>query len=337
MSRSVKVADPLDRQPPADRPAYATGMLLDAQDFLDEQTYHRGRLARALMQLAGGGTLAGLRVWYQAAIEGGEETRPEEEIRVEAGLAVDRLGRLIELQRPACLRLQRWWNAEMAIKGGSLVNGSCAYDNNLARLLSARASNDLTLPDRAVIADVFLGFNACPRGLTPAFAQGPYDALNAVATSRVRDAYELRMCVRPGLGVNSPSDDSSSDYITGLPLPAGSVATPGEDPDKAKDREAAMGDPTADSAAHRAALQDAVLYGYATQAAGGGNDDGSAALAAGPEHPTGADTSSIFLARVLIPVGTGNPPERAGDNVLVDNFSRRFLPGVAMLARWNGY
>jgi hypothetical protein len=41
-------ADPLYAGPQPERAAYATGMLLDAQDFIDEQTYHRGRLARAL-------------------------------------------------------------------------------------------------------------------------------------------------------------------------------------------------------------------------------------------------------------------------------------------------
>ena len=85
-------ADPLYARPAAERPSYATGMLLDAQDFTDEQTYHRGRLARALASLTGGGTLAGLRVSHSPAT-GGPSPRPEE-IRVEPGLAVDRLGRL---------------------------------------------------------------------------------------------------------------------------------------------------------------------------------------------------------------------------------------------------
>jgi len=60
-------ADPLYTQPLSERPVYATGMLLDAQDFADEQTYHRAQLARAMAFLAGGGTLAGLRVTHQAA------------------------------------------------------------------------------------------------------------------------------------------------------------------------------------------------------------------------------------------------------------------------------
>ena len=67
-------ADPLYAVPQPERAAYATGMLLDVQDFIDEQTYHRGRLARALAFLAGGGTLAGLEVTHRPADAG----QPEE-------------------------------------------------------------------------------------------------------------------------------------------------------------------------------------------------------------------------------------------------------------------
>ncbi|MEC5397619.1 hypothetical protein [Uliginosibacterium sp. H1] len=304
--RSPK-ADPLYAQPPADRPAYATGMLLDAQDFLDEQTYHRGRLARALMLLAGGGTLAGLRVSYQAAVEADEETDTPavpEEIRVEPGLAVDRLGRLIELQRPACLRLARWWDAT---EEDSL---RVAAYTGFTDLLSARVQQGVTLPTRAVAADIYLRFTACPRGLTPAFASGPFDALNAVSTSRVRDGYELTMVPRAGLAAGTP----------GLPLPAG-----GSD----------IG--SADADVRRAALQDAVFDGYPATDEG----DGSGNLPGLSEHPTdvGIDTTSVFIARVLIPVsgGDGDPAERDGDAVLVDNYSRRLLPGVALLSRLAGY
>ena len=53
MSILTTDADPVYAQPRAERPAYATGMLLDAQDFSDEQTYHRGRLALAVGELLG--------------------------------------------------------------------------------------------------------------------------------------------------------------------------------------------------------------------------------------------------------------------------------------------
>jgi hypothetical protein len=299
-------ADPLYARPAAERPSYATGMLLDAQDFADEQTYHRGRLARALASLTGGGTLAGLRVGHSPAT-GAPGPRPEE-IRVEPGLAVDRLGRLIEVPRPACLRLQLWFDAEVAADGGDRLRRA-AYPN-LDRFLSARAlaeagTNGLPpVPARGVVADVFVRFVACARGLTPSFASGPFDALNAVATSRVRDAYELHLAAREGL-------DNGFD---GLPAPGPDLAG------------------VADPAARRARLQDAILDGYPASGRAGSPGE----LDPLPEHPQGLDRTSVFLARVVIPVGAANPPARAGAAVVVDGWARRFVPSALLLGRWVG-
>lgn len=295
MSIQTPSADPLTTQPRAERTAYATGMLLDAQDFSDEQTYHRGRLARALAFVAGGGTLAGLQVSYLPATG----SQPEE-IQVAAGLAVDRLGRLVEIQRPACLRLARWFTALQAEVGGD--NLSQATHENLGRFVSPRFTEAATpLPARALVADVFVRFAACAVGLTPSFAQGPFDALNAVSAARLRDAYELQLIPRPSL------DD---DY-TGLPLP---VADP------------VIADTGATAAARRNAMQDSVLQAY-----GGGSLDPL------PEQPAGADLSAVFLARVFIPVDAANPPARIADPVLVDNWARRFLPPLPLLGQWAGF
>ena len=301
MSIQIPSADPLFAQPRADRPAYATGMLLDAQDFSDEQTYHRGRLARALAFLAGGGTLAGLAVTH-----GPPATGLPEEIRVAPGLAVDRLGRLVEIPRPACLRLARWWTATAQPDGGDAL--TAARHDNLGRFVSARfAASGAVLPARAVVADVFIRFAACEVGLTPSFAAGPFDALNAVATSRLRDAWELLLLPRPAL----------DDAYSGLPLPPGA---------------AAVGDVGATAAARRDAIQDAVLGSYG----GLGRAGGSGGLAPAPEHPAELDRSAVFLARVLIPVDAATPPARTAAPPLVDNFARRFLPPAALFAQWAG-
>lgn len=301
MSTQTPSADPLFAQPRADRPAYATGMLLDAQDFSDEQTYHRGRLARALAFLAGGGTLAGLAVTH-----GPPATGLPEEIRVAPGLAVDRLGRLVEIPRPACLRLARWWTATAQPDGGDAL--TAARHDNLGRFVSARfAASGALLPARAVVADVFIRFAACEVGLTPSFAAGPFDALNAVATSRLRDAWELLLLPRPAL----------DDAYSGLPLPPGA---------------AAVGDVGATAAARRDAIQDAVLGSYG----GLGRAGGSGGLAPAPEHPAELDRSAVFLARVLIPVDAATPPARTAAPPLVDNFARRFLPPAALFAQWAG-
>ena len=97
----TEILDPLAQKPePPDRLFYATGILLDAEDFKAEQLYHRGRLSRALAYLHGGGTVAGLRVEWVKPLEPGEDAKfprgRAEEIVVAPGIAVDRLGRVIE-------------------------------------------------------------------------------------------------------------------------------------------------------------------------------------------------------------------------------------------------
>jgi hypothetical protein len=296
-------ADPLFGRPSPQRPFYATGMLLDARDFSDEQTYHRGRLAQANAFLSGGGTLAGLRVTHAAA----DATRPEE-IRVEPGVALDRLGRLVEVARPACLRVQRWFDASLAADGGDTLRRG-AYDD-LARFLSPRmqaeagAGDIPPIPARAVVADVFLRFVACEEGLTPSFATGPFDALDAVATSRLRDAYELLLVAR----------DALDDAFDGLPARGPDLAA------------------IADLDARRAALQDAVLDAWS--ASGRSGQEGQ--LAPLPEHPRDLDTTAVFLARVLLPATPDDPPQRDGTAVLVDNWSRRFVPATGLVLRWLG-
>lgn len=290
--------DPLYARPAPQRPFYATGMLLGADDFLDEQTYHRGRLAQALGFITGGGTLAGLSVTHAPAT-----ATTAEEIRVAPGVAVDRLGRLVEVARPACLRLARWWETT---ESGALQRA--AY-TNFSGFLSARAqAQSPGLPTRAVIADIYLRFLACEQGYTPSFASGPFDALDAVATSRLRDAYELLLIPRDGL-----DNDDPADVHHGLPLRGPDLAA------------------IADADARRAALQDAVLDAW--PASGSGIADTLPPL---PEHATGLDPTAQFLARLLIPVAAGNPPARVDGAVIVDNWARRFVPSTQLLQGWLG-
>ncbi len=70
-----RIADPLVSSAQADRLHYATGELLGADDFRDEQTYHRRQLARALLYLYGSGTIAGLRVVAAAPARGERRAR----------------------------------------------------------------------------------------------------------------------------------------------------------------------------------------------------------------------------------------------------------------------
>ena len=270
---------------PPDRVAYAEGVLLDALDFQTEQSYHRGRLARVLTCLFGTGTVAGLAVAWEAPLAPGADPAfpegREERLCLQPGLAIDRLGRLLEVPRAWCLRLDRWYHAQEPAALNAALAGS------------------------AVVADVFLRFVADGRGRTPAFASGPYDALDAAVPSRLRDAFAVELVLRPEPVPPVPQS----------PWPDLSAGTPAE---------------------RRDALHQALLGAW---------PEGTAGLDAGgrldplPEHRPGQDTTSVLLARVALPAdadpGGGRPVRRdpATDPVILDNLLRRFAhPGGALAA-----
>jgi hypothetical protein len=190
------LADPLAQPLAPERVNYATGVLLQAEDFRDEQTYHRGRLAMALRHLVGFGTIAGLRVRAPAAEDN------ELELHVEPGVALDRYGRLIELGEPYCIRLARWFAAQ-----------------ETAALRAAIQRKPRTPLDVAVVADIFLSARDCGRGKTPSFASGPFDALDALVPARLAEAPELTLVLRaegppdpiPGPVNNWPAPNASRD------------------------------------------------------------------------------------------------------------------------------
>ena len=163
--------------PPAPaRVSYHEGMLLDATDFQDEQGYHRGQLARTLQRLHGFGTVAGLQVWhFPVGSIRAEDNQPrtEEELEIAPGLAVDRVGRLIEVPNSRCLRLARW-----------LAFQTAQHPEKIAPFNDGAGG-------RFLVGDVFLSFLDCPQGLRPAFPEGAVDATDAVVASRTRDFFQL--------------------------------------------------------------------------------------------------------------------------------------------------
>lgn len=270
--------DPLIKYEAPDRPFYATGRLLDDEDFTAEQIYHRGRLARALAYLYGSGTVAGLRV-----VRKRKTADQEEQLHVEPGLAIDRLGRLIELPRPACIRLQRWFDAQT--------------DDDLVQGLHGS-------PYNGVVVDIFIRFLICERGKTPAFALGPFDALDATVPSRLRDGTALDLVIR--------KEDSP-------PLPENGWPDLTVFPNAGERRTAAL---------------NALLEGWQE---GTEWRDEAGRLYPLAEHVPGQDPTSLFLARGVI-LATAGPaeaprpsrPEGAStlqDNasMTIDNHSRPFI------------
>jgi len=206
-----RIPDPLVSSPRADRLHYATGELLGADDFRDEQTYHRRQLARALLHVHGSGVIAGLRVTHEH--RPGQNGAPDEvALEVHPGLALDHVGRLVEVPVEACLRLRRWYEFIAA-----RLPSSSELDAGDLRA----AWRSAAIPaGGVVVADVFLAFHECPRGYTPAFASGPFDALDASQPSRVRDGYELSLVLRMEEDDDLPSASDPWSAITGVTFEA---------------------------------------------------------------------------------------------------------------------
>ncbi|HEU0013950.1 MAG TPA: hypothetical protein VFQ45_09720 [Longimicrobium sp.] len=304
-SPQTPTRDPLvDRELRPDRLHYATGAMLDSGDFLAEQLYHRGRLARALLLLHGPGTVAGLRVRVETVTpekkdpQAGTFAPPEqpyERVRVLPGAAIDRLGRLVEVPASACLRLERWMeNLSAADRSNALYWSADAGSPHHAAGPPVDAERWGRWRGQYLLADLYLRFHACERGKTPAFATGPYDALDAVQPSRVRDGYELKLYAQP---------------FPELPP-----------------------DPWAAVEADPRAVQERVLDGgYPTDASmweGGGRHD-----PARPAHyPSAADPTAVLLARLFIPVLESGARDTAV-TVRVDNHARPWAYPAPALAR----
>lgn len=288
----------------AERPHYEVGVLLDRDDFIAEQAYHRARLARALASLFGHGTVAGLRV--REPLDPDDPTRPrrpnlEREVEVDPGLAIDRLGRLIELRSPQCFRVRRWfdWAAE--------------HDPTALR-------EAVTGPDDAQVMalDIFVRFVVCQHGATPAFATGPFDAIDATVPSREHDAFELAWALRPAAEaatapVNTwPAADRVAQALAELP-----DTTP-EDR-AARDRRRAE------------LVGEAILGAWEPLAV----DSTAPTLRPLLEQPLAGWWDRVLLARVTVPVNLVAGEARLDESreLAVDNLIRPF---VYVPGRWQG-
>ena len=272
--------DPLLDGPSAERVNYATGVLLSADDFRDEQTYHRSRLASALRYLVGHGTLAGL------AVRAPEAEDNDLHLRVEPGIALDRHGRMIEVVEPWCIRLAHWLAAQPA-----------------GALRAAVQRTPRTPHSGGGAAHIFLALEEGARAPTPSFAQGPFDALDALVPARLAEQPSFELVLR-------------------AEGPPGAIPTP------------ANHWPAANASQQNKLA--AVLGSY-----GLGMLEGTAGgLAPLAEHVTGRDPAAVLLARIAIPVTIAadapagvRPTLDLAQRVHVDNAIRPF---IWMPGKWLG-
>jgi hypothetical protein len=169
--------------------------MLGVEDFQAEQDYHRGRLARALMQLYGTGTVSGLLVQTD-----GNPDPTKLEIQVTPGAGLDRVGRIIEVPVTVCIVFQNWFNQyvqswQLQQHGGSSGTSPIADPNT-------------AIHDGAhLMVDVFATFVGCTRGVTPCFAsQDDYDATDAFSPNRLLDSFAMQLVLRTDSAPQTPLD-----------------------------------------------------------------------------------------------------------------------------------
>jgi hypothetical protein len=116
-------------------------------------------------------------------------------VLIAPGLAIDRLGRLIEVSEDLCLRLGKWYE-EKAEHDADALSRSW---HNVNTVWTDSVSG--------VVVDVFIKFLSCERGKTPSFAYGPFDSIDAVTAARLRDSYQVELVLREEADPALPQSD----------------------------------------------------------------------------------------------------------------------------------
>ena len=287
---------------------YAAGVLLDTTDFEDEQAYHRAQLGRALTALFGFGTLAGLRVLHTATALPGDNSTCSVEVHVKPGLALDRLGRLIEVRREQCLRVEDWLASRDA--AGDIVEPT--------RTAEVKAAVVGAAGSRRLLLDVWLRYLPCAHGRTPAFAAGPFNATDYTVPARLADGFEMSLEL-------AADKNGTAVPVNGLP-PLDEALTELQAEVNDADRRQARLAWSVDNVLDRTWLTP--------------SDSAPDQLAKLAEHRQEAAWASVLLARVDVPVSddpfprvAAKPRVDATAATLVDN---RLRPIVFIPTAWRG-
>jgi hypothetical protein len=119
------------------------------------------------------------------------------EIEVTPGLAIDRVGRLIEVPSTVCIRLQPWLGGQSAPDLNNSIVGGNLY------------------------IDVFATFAACTQGVTPCFAtQDDYSATDAFSANRILDAFAMQLVLRTDASNYASAADIPTPQDPWLPMGA---------------------------------------------------------------------------------------------------------------------
>jgi|GEM_PF-2168443 len=174
IAQASPAAGPL-RTDPAKRVNYTLGLVLGVDEFQQDQLYHAAARRGHDRLLHGYGT-----VWGLAVTPPGTGSDPA--IEVSPGVAVDRCGR--EICVPECMRVQLgpWLQRHRAALEG-------LYPNPAAQRLPLA---------------VVLCHRECPSDTVPVPGEPCRSQEDAMAPSRIRESFELKLALRDDAPWNSP-------------------------------------------------------------------------------------------------------------------------------------
>jgi|GEM_PF-2647076 len=208
------------------------------------------------------------------------------EVEVTAGMAIDRVGRMIESPSTVCIFLQPW----LASQAMADLNNAVDSHGNL-------------------IVDVFATFIPCTQGVTPCYAsQDDYDATDAFSVNRLLDSFSMQLVLRSDANPLLPQDPwKGAGAIPSGAITSGDVAS-----------------------VQNAILQNSTGPGGAAPFLSNG--------AVPSEYPPGFDISSVFLARLSIPATMSPGAAQTFDltKIAINNNARLFLYPASLLARTVG-
>lgn len=221
------------------------------------------------------------------------------EIAVSPGLAIDRVGRLIEVPTTVCIRIQPW----LASQSVSNLNSALQGGN--------------------ILVDVFATFVPCTRGVTPSFASpDDYDATDAFSPDRLLDSFSMQLVLRSDPNPKLPQDP----WLSTGSAPAAPVTS-----------------------TLIQQLQKSILAANSGPAGtppftASGNVAPGASQNPPVEIPPNFDPTSVFLGRITIPVTVGapvTPPTFIVNNFNfylnngneINNLPRLFLYPLSLVAR----
>ena len=156
------------------------GMLLGVDDFQTLDAYHRGKMWYHSAWLHGTGVVWGLGVNLPTKTTQSDEQILTGEVRVEAGLGIDGLGRELLLEHAACLNLAAWYEAHQD-------------DTDLIDVINT----DEETGDIIFDGHITLEFRSCLTRQVPALSETCDNSSTSTAYSRVVET--VKVCMYPGL------------------------------------------------------------------------------------------------------------------------------------------